>query len=80
MLKEAEHQLLQAQVWRSLKFAFGPLACASVDGATEECGRAARQRHAAPPRASRRTGDIHLGLSSKKQEDTNETESLSALL
>ena len=26
MLKEAEHQLLQAQVWRSLKFAFGPLA------------------------------------------------------
>ena len=25
MLKEAEHQLLQAQVWRSLKFAFGPL-------------------------------------------------------
>ena len=24
MLKEAEHQLLQAQFWRSLKFAFGP--------------------------------------------------------
>ena len=67
MLKEAEHQLLQAQVWRSLKFAFGPLACASVDGATEECGRAAAEAaRGGAARVTAHTGDIHLGLSSKK--------------